>query len=91
MQVDLENVENKGALWGKSVEEVKSSGIINGDTLDMKYLFGDLEGSVLLEQIFKFWGDTECDVPWFYAPPGSGPVGQGNGNGQLRKLGCQGL
>lgn len=59
--------ENKGVLWGKTLEDIKTAGIdLMGENLDMKYLFGDLEGSALLEQIFKIWGDGESDVPWFY-------------------------
>lgn len=63
--------ENKGILWGKSLEEAHAQGInLSGENIDMKHLFGDLEGSVLLEQIFKFWGDDKCDVPWFFDSSG---------------------
>ncbi len=63
--------ENKGVLWGKSLEEATAQGInLTGDNIDMKHLFGDLEGSALLEQIFKFWGDDKCDVPWFFDSSG---------------------
>eukprot|EP00438_Fugacium_kawagutii_P003613 Skav205174 [mRNA] locus=scaffold1525:100932:107575:- [translate_table: standard] len=59
---EAEPAENKGILWGKSLEEAKNIGIsLTGDNLDIKVLFGDLEGSALLEQIFKFWGDGERD------------------------------
>lgn len=82
--VQAESVENKGILWGKSLDEAKTSGInLTGDNLDIKLLFGDLEGSALLEQIFKFWGDSECDVPWFYDSSNSGS-GQGQSQQQLR-------
>ena len=75
---DVDGLENKGVLWGKSLEEAKSEGInLTGEALDIKYLFGDLEGSALLEQIFKFWCDGECDVPWFYSDGANGPDGHG--------------
>lgn len=80
---DADGIENKGVLWGKSLEEARRDGSnLTGDNLDIKYLFGDLEGSALLEQIFKFWGDGECDVPWFY-PDGANVSDGGHG---LRKL-----
>ena len=60
--------ENKGILWGKSVEQVKDMGIDLADpNPDIPYLLGDLSGAVFLEQVFKFWGDGECEfIPWFY-------------------------
>ena len=86
--------DKKGILWNKSPEQAQAEGIdLTSSNLDMHCLFGDLEGAVLLDQIFKFWGDQECDIPWFYTGSNTeknAPQNALNGGGitqaKMRKL-----
>lgn len=60
--------DDKGILWGKTQKDLDRLGVdLFNPNADFKYLFGDLRGAVLLDEIYRWYGDGEYDFPWFDA------------------------
>ena len=58
--------DDKGILWGKSEKDLDRLHVdIFDPAVDFKFLFGDLRGAVLLDEIYRWYGDGEYDIPWF--------------------------